>query len=41
MLSEEPRTFYVHFWAHDDALKLAQAMRNALEKTNVALKGKT
>lgn len=40
MLSEEPRTFYVHFWAHDDALKLAQAMRNALEKTNVALKGK-
>lgn len=41
MLTEEPRTFYVHFWAHDDALKLAQAMRSALEKTNVSAKGKT
>lgn len=41
MLTEEPRTFYVHFWAHDDALKLAQAMRSALEKTNVSTKGKT
>ena len=38
MLNEEPRTFYVHFWAHDDALKLAGALRAALNKTNVARK---
>ncbi|WP_018409538.1 DUF1259 domain-containing protein [Methylocystis rosea] len=38
MLNEEPRTFYVHFWAHDDAVKLAVALWAALDKTNVSRK---
>lgn len=41
MLGEEPRTFYVHFWANDDAVKLANGLRAALEKTNVSAKPKT
>ena len=36
MLDEEPRVFFVHFWANDDALKLARAVRIALDKTAVA-----
>jgi hypothetical protein len=36
MLEDEPRTFYVHFWANDDAVKLATAMRAALNRTNVS-----
>jgi hypothetical protein len=36
MLSEEPRMFFVHFWANDDALKLARNVRAALDKTAVA-----
>jgi hypothetical protein len=36
MLSEEPRIFYVHFWAHDDAIELAKGLRAALEKTAIA-----
>jgi len=34
MLSEEPRLFFMHFWANDDALKLARGLRAALDKTN-------
>ncbi|WP_394827814.1 DUF1259 domain-containing protein [Pendulispora albinea] len=34
-LWDEPRLFYLHFWAHDDAEKLARALRAALDKTNV------
>jgi Domain of Unknown Function (DUF1259) len=34
MLNESPRTMYMHFWANDDAVKLAQGLRLALEKTN-------
>ena len=30
-LDEEPRLFYVHFWANDDAVKLAQTLRHALD----------
>ena len=37
MLDEEPRMFFVHFWANDDALRLAQGIRVALDKTAVAL----
>lgn len=37
MLDEEPRMFFVHFWANDDALKLAHGIRAALDKTAVAL----
>jgi len=33
MLSEEPRLFFMHFWAMDDALKLARGLRAALDRT--------
>ncbi|MFZ2144977.1 MAG: DUF1259 domain-containing protein [Xanthobacteraceae bacterium] len=33
MLLEQPRLFFMHFWANDDALKLARALRAALDKT--------
>jgi hypothetical protein len=33
MLDEQPRLFFVHFWANDDALKLAKGLRAALDKT--------
>jgi hypothetical protein len=36
MLTEEPRLFFMHFWANDDALKLAKGLRAALDKTNSA-----
>jgi hypothetical protein len=36
VLAEEPRMFFVHFWANDDALKLAHNVRAALDKTAVA-----
>lgn len=36
MLDEEPRVFFVHFWANDDAVKLARNIRIALDKTAVA-----
>lgn len=37
MLDEQPRLFFVHFWANDDALKLAKGIRAALEKTAIAI----
>jgi hypothetical protein len=33
MLDEQPRLFFMHFWANDDAVKLAQGLRAALDKT--------
>jgi hypothetical protein len=36
MLTEEPRLFFMHFWANDVALKLAKGLRAALDKTNSA-----
>jgi Domain of Unknown Function (DUF1259) len=36
MLDDTPRTFFVHFWANDDAMKLALGIRMALDKVNVA-----
>jgi hypothetical protein len=33
MLDEQPRLFFMHFWADDDALKLARGLRAALDKT--------
>jgi Domain of Unknown Function (DUF1259) len=33
MLDEQPRLFFLHFWASDDALKLAKGLRAALDKT--------
>src|SRR6202521_5511046 len=34
MLMEEPRLFFMHFWANDDAVKLARGLRAALDNTN-------
>ncbi len=39
MLDEQPRLFFMHFWANDDAVKLAKGLRTALDKTN-SQKGK-
>jgi hypothetical protein len=36
MLTEQPRVYFVHFWANDDALRLAKGLRAALDKTAVA-----
>jgi Domain of Unknown Function (DUF1259) len=36
MLMEEPRLFFMHFWANDDAAKLAKGLRAALDTTNSA-----
>jgi hypothetical protein len=36
MLDEQPRMFFIHFWANDDAMKLARGVRAALEKTAIA-----
>ena len=33
MLTERPRLFFMHFWANDDATKLAKGLRAALDKT--------
>jgi hypothetical protein len=35
MLDDEPHIFFMHFWAHDDAVKLAKGMRAALDKIAV------
>src|SRR5215471_7573851 len=35
-LDDVPRLFYMHFWANDDALKLAKALHCALDATNSA-----
>ena len=34
MLDESPRLFFMHFWANDDAVKLAKGLRAALDLTN-------
>jgi hypothetical protein len=36
MLDDQPRLFFMHFWANDDAAKLAKGLRSALDKVNVA-----
>jgi hypothetical protein len=36
MLEEQPRLFFVHVWANDDAVKLAKGLRSALDKMAVA-----
>jgi hypothetical protein len=33
MLTEQPRLIFMHFWANDDAIKLARGLRAALDKT--------
>jgi Domain of Unknown Function (DUF1259) len=33
MLTEQPRLIFLHFWANDDAIRLAQGLRAALDQT--------
>jgi hypothetical protein len=35
-LMDMPRLFYMHFWANDDPVKLAQGLKAALSQTNSA-----
>jgi hypothetical protein len=35
MIDDSPHLFFMHFWAHDDAGKLAQGLRSALDLMNV------
>jgi hypothetical protein len=35
MLEESPRLFFMHFWANDEARRLAHGLRAALDQTNV------
>ncbi len=35
MLTEKPRLFFMHFWALDNAEKLAKGLRQALDHMNV------
>ena len=34
LTDEEPRLFFMHFWANDDALRLARGLRRALDRTH-------
>jgi hypothetical protein len=36
MLNDEPRLFFVHFWANDDARKLTAGLKSAIGHINVA-----
>jgi hypothetical protein len=33
LIDEDPRLYFMHFWANDDAVKLAQGLRQALDQT--------
>jgi hypothetical protein len=35
MLTESPRLFFMHFWANDNAQKLARGLRAALDRVNL------
>ena len=34
MLDEQPRLFFMHFWANDDAQKLAEGLKAGLDKVS-------
>jgi Domain of Unknown Function (DUF1259) len=36
MLGDQPRLFFMHFWANDDAARLAQGLRAALDQAHTA-----
>jgi hypothetical protein len=36
MLDEQPRLFFMHFWANDDAEKVAKGLKAALDQVHVA-----
>ena len=35
MIGEDPRLYFMHFWAVDDAMKLARGLKGALDRTGV------
>jgi hypothetical protein len=35
MLFEQPHLYFMHFWANDDAVKLANGLRAALDETKL------
>jgi hypothetical protein len=35
MLDDSPHLFFMHFWANDDAVRLARGLRAALDLANV------
>ena len=35
MIDDAPHLFFMHFWAHDDAVKLARGLRAALDHANL------
>src|SRR5205807_3797127 len=35
MLEEQPRLFFMHFWANDDSIKLAKGLRAALDSARL------
>ncbi len=35
MLDEEPRVFFMHFWAYGDSVSSAKGLKAALDKTNI------
>lgn len=39
MLDDQPRLFFMHFWANEDSQKLAKGLRAALDKVKVAQAG--
>lgn len=39
MLTDSPHFFFLHYWAHANAVTLARAMRSALDKMNVKRPG--
>jgi hypothetical protein len=36
MLNDEPRLFFMHFWANDDTAKVAKGLRAALDQVKTA-----
>ncbi|HEY1301541.1 MAG TPA: DUF1259 domain-containing protein, partial [Stellaceae bacterium] len=37
MLDDVPHLYFMHFWANDDAVKLAHGLRAALDQVNIAV----
>lgn len=34
LIGETPRLYFMHYWANDDAVKLARGLRAAINETN-------
>jgi hypothetical protein len=35
MVDEQPRLYFMHFWANDEAQKLARGLKAALDQVNL------